>query len=191
MQWGKKRRVHERYCAFDHSATSAVASQRRDSNPRYLSEQHKRSITRLRHPLHFLVSSWGYRRPASRYGPTVTHYARPCGSTSGVEPATIPGEGEERPGYGTQLETWFLIYSENSGQQAAGVSTIAEATEGDSNPISLINSQISTNEVTPAYGTRIRRIRPSLGRATGAAPSRSATTPVGSRLPHVGRFSSV
>jgi hypothetical protein len=99
------------------------------------------------------VSRRGNRRPASWYGPTNLH--SPCLAAALRESNPRPFQLGAKEGPAT-APTWKRVtkaLSEHSGQRAAGASTTAEAAEGESNPISLINSQLSTSEVTPAYGT--------------------------------------
>ena len=80
------------------------------------------------------VSGWGNRRPASWHGPT-NRGALPRGSTSGVEPATVPWFGaKEGQTTAPFRKRKNMASSKYSGQQAAGVSATAEATTGDSNP---------------------------------------------------------
>lgn len=116
---------------------------RRESNPRFRSEQLCEGTlaygTQCKHL--FPAGATG-ARPVGAALP-IAQFALPRGSTSGVEPATAPNLERRmarlRHPPGNVLSE---INPQNSGQQAAGVSTAAEATEGDSNPISLINSQI-------------------------------------------------
>jgi hypothetical protein len=67
-----------------------------------------RSSASLRHPIQTFCFQTGKQAPGQLARPYLCAFALPRGSTSGVEPATAPVWGEERPGYGTYSETYFI-----------------------------------------------------------------------------------
>ena len=77
----------------------------------------------------------GQQSPGQSARPYQCAFALPRGSTSGVEPATAPHLERRKARLRHPSGNIFLsALSGNSGQLAAGVSTAARATEGESNP---------------------------------------------------------
>lgn len=140
--------------AFSHSATLSVSGQRRDSNPRYpFGYNIAKELSPTAPNTSFCFRGGAtVARPAGAALPIAAPCLAAALRESNPRPHLIWSEG--RPGYGTHPETCIIGLFRKFRATGGWRVNRSRSRGGGVEPILLLpKKQLSTNEVSPAYGT--------------------------------------